>query len=660
MKLSRVELSNWGVYQGRHDIELDVPDSSPMVIIYGENATGKTTFANAIRWAFYGGDVERGGFDPAPYLSIYKDRGYSQLEFSVSLLIYIGESSYEVKRRAQATRDGRTEHGFKISDEIAELVINNEPTPAAVVQTGIRRLLPSDLADFFLFDGEELQKIDRALSGRHQTSVVKDRISDLLGLPVLEDFLKIVNQEDDFILKRIRTDERTAKSNQKLQDELDQINAQIGVFLGEQSRLQEQHRTESQRLEKIRQSMTDSHDLRVTATRLTDVESDLKDQRSQLIESTEELCELHDLHWYLPVAEMLLKRGELQDESASKRSEFDRDRWDAESRLETLKRLSSNGICPSCGQECAGNNPGWELEIKTLEEKITNIPDSSAFVAFDRVLSTWCQEIFVGEETCIRESSRNADLRLSINRLEGDKRRLESTLRGKTALEIQSLVSEYDDTQALLAEIEEEIANTRQNLNKVEERRDEISKQIVNSSGVSPLHRARHDILEQLKTIVSSSVEEFRERIRRDVEECASDFYVEMETDPFVVGLSISKDYELRILSGNAQDPTIRSHGSAGQTLSSVYALIGALIKVSGNPCFWLVDTPVSRADTKRTPAIWRWLTNQGRQVIVLPHSGELTSKEANQLFGNRLGRELEIVRTDSDLSSTIRQYHRI
>jgi hypothetical protein len=75
-----------------------------------------------------------------------------------------------------------------------------------------------------------------------------------------------------------------------------------------------------------------------------------------------------------------------------------------------------------------------------------------------------------------------------------------------------------------------------------------------------------------------------------------------------------------------------------------VYAFIGALIDVSGNDGAWLIDTVGSRLDRDKMRAVWEWLSTRNRQVVAMPHSGELTKDDATRLVGSRISRRYEIV----------------
>jgi hypothetical protein len=217
------------------------------------------------------------------------------------------------------------------------------------------------------------------------------------------------------------------------------------------------------------------------------------------------------------------------------------------------------------------------------------------------------------------------------------------------------IAEDYDLVHRKLDEAAKSLGRIGPALNDLRKERDRTAQKMVQSPGVSPESQKRHLVLDQIIDVLDATVERFRDDVRIRVEAEASKNYLAMETRKTITGLRVTENYEVQIVSTSGD----RLDGSKGQKLTYIYALIGACISVSGNQSFWMVDTPAGRIDALRNQKLWEWIAMQDRQVIILPHSKELTPEEAHEFIGTRIGRELELVETNTDLHHEIRPYRK-
>jgi hypothetical protein len=170
----------------------------------------------------------------------------------------------------------------------------------------------------------------------------------------------------------------------------------------------------------------------------------------------------------------------------------------------------------------------------------------------------------------------------------------------------------------------------------------ERRKALVRLGGIPESQENLSKALQQIQDIIGKVRESFRDKVREEVALVASGHYVTMMENEDLIGIDITPDFRVRPLNKSFGEP--KPFSSYGQSLVAVYAFIGALIDVSGNDGAWLIDTVGSRLDKDKMRAVWEWLSTRNRQVIAMPHSGELTKDDAMVFVGSRVSRRYEIV----------------
>ena len=91
--------------------------------------------------------------------------------------------------------------------------------------------------------------------------------------------------------------------------------------------------------------------------------------------------------------------------------------------------------------------------------------------------------------------------------------------------------------------------------------------------------------------------------------------------------LEINDEFEIR-LKDKYGEPIIVESQSSGQKQILAICIFWALSELSNSKISLIIDTPLSRIDANNRARIIQNYYNNGGQVIILPHSGEMGVKE--------------------------------
>lgn len=189
MKINKIVLYNFNSYEGLNEFDFTSEDSKKnIVLIGGKNGAGKTSLFTAIKIALYGplafGYV---GVNPK-YItkikdcinskSFQKDVVESRVQISVSLMVEREVKEYEITREWDYTKQKLEENFYVKTDN--RLLDEQE---LSYFQNYLQGMIPPDLFEFFLFDGEEVGSI---FATSTYNSYVKNAVYTLCGLDIFE------------------------------------------------------------------------------------------------------------------------------------------------------------------------------------------------------------------------------------------------------------------------------------------------------------------------------------------------------------------------------------------------------------------------------------------------------------------------------------------
>jgi len=187
MQIQKLTLCNVGTFRGTNSFDLSTSPSKPVVLIGGRNGAGKTTLLESIQWSLYGRLVNtprrekanRGSY--SKYLENLIHRGKSDSEDSyveIKLLLRQSQGDVEVLLRR------KIKHGLKCSDELTVLIDSEYlPLPEEQWPIMIDAILPSNLSQLYLFDGEQIESL---ADPEKSSDFLQTGIHALLGVDLID------------------------------------------------------------------------------------------------------------------------------------------------------------------------------------------------------------------------------------------------------------------------------------------------------------------------------------------------------------------------------------------------------------------------------------------------------------------------------------------
>ncbi len=189
MKINKVKLHNFSSYEGNNEFDFEITDAGKnIVLIGGKNGAGKTSLFTAIKVALYGPLAYGYVGVNSHYISKIKDlinsKAFqqevveSEVQLTLQLKIERDIRNYVITRKWDYTNQKLTEEYTVARD--GKLQNDQE---LSYFENYLRSIIPPDLFEFFLFDGEEVGNI---FSTSAYNTYVRNAVFTMCGMDVFE------------------------------------------------------------------------------------------------------------------------------------------------------------------------------------------------------------------------------------------------------------------------------------------------------------------------------------------------------------------------------------------------------------------------------------------------------------------------------------------
>lgn len=648
MHLKELRLKNWMIFGGEQAINF-ADGSSNITVIYGENMHGKTTLLNSIRWAMYEKAINRQGRQIASHDLINKEASKSgETEVGVDLLFVVDDVEYEIGRSI--------DFGSQNTGVQKYLKVDGRVIDGGKIEATIERLLPEQISQFMLFDGELLNQFESLVvaGDTAQANGIKNAIEDTLGIPVLrkaESAIEKVMKE----LTRSRNEEMKKDNEAKLLagklSELEGLHENAVAQRDKAKQLLGQYKSESSDL---RGKLDEAADALKLIERKKVCEELLARQKASIEGWQSELRQIAKDLWVIPLRETVAPIiEELKKELGDLNSVRD---LAASKSLDAIKLRRSLEMenCQTCGSAMSDDQlEKIKSELARLEDELVQNIDTDDLIW---QATTKLKKLSFSE----RLPDRRAEYTTVKKRLDKDRREvlqaendifdLSQQLKGVDEQTSQLDRNKYDSIIGEIAVVEDninrfadEIAGCDVRIKQIR-KSPEFARVSSTSDVVSQAERAS-----QLKEVFERAIGLYRDEMRHKVEERASETFRHLTTEKTFDKLEINESYGLTLL----VDGQVVNR-SAGAEQIVAMSLIESLNYNGRRKGPMVMDTPVGRLDRKHRANILHHLPTVVTQLAIFAHSGEL-AEDDNMLDPNLVGQRYRIERRSTFHSDLIR-----
>lgn len=189
MKINKVKLYNFSSYEGNNEFNFEITDKNKnIILIGGKNGAGKTSLFTAIKVALYGplayGYVGANSHYTSKIKDLINSKAFQQeiveaeVQITLELKIEREIKNYIITRKWNYTAQKLTEEYFIEKDGV-----KLDEQELSYFENYLQSIIPPDLFEFFLFDGEEVGNI---FSTSAYNTYVRNAVFTLCGMDVFE------------------------------------------------------------------------------------------------------------------------------------------------------------------------------------------------------------------------------------------------------------------------------------------------------------------------------------------------------------------------------------------------------------------------------------------------------------------------------------------
>jgi DNA sulfur modification protein DndD len=647
MILHSLKLTNFRQFRGTHQLSFaaSTGDGEPNVtVVFGENGRGKTGIFRALVFALYNERrLSQDGDVPAEELQLVNTAaldasGGKPVRTSVEVDFSHKGSRYLLRRALVGMRDGD-----RVLEELDEVYCQQRaPDGNATIidpadtQRVVAAVLDPRVKEYFLFDGERIERLTRA--SLEQRQEVRRGIRDLLSVDALDTAIAAASK-----LARALDAEVASKAS----SELSRLFKRLGdnedgqaTARGEVEQLTDEIRRANAEKTKVDRELDAIKEIRHIIDQRKLKESELGTLQQQAANALASMRSCSARAGSLLVAP-LVQRAFAHIDQQKQRGEIP-----SEIRRDLIERLLSEHRC-ICGRELR-DGTGPHAAIREWQARTGEVSLQDAALNLWRYLSEVHQRL--GDDAAQIEN-RLVEYGLLRNRvaiLQGEVDDLSRQISGSERQDALHLEDHRTRIEGKLRELEARSLYVQQQLAELDSEHEQLQARLTEEkrkAGRTDELARRAFLVRETRDALQAVHKGFTQEVRVEVADLATSLLgrlLDAESRTNLRTVVVNDDYSLQVLDRWGQP--FLANISAGQRQVLSIAFIAALARAAGRggklemPLF--MDTPFGRLSTEHRRNLIAAIPDLAAQWVLLATDTEFRRQEAQWLrAGGRWGR---------------------
>lgn len=446
MKIKSIKLHNFMRYKGDNELIFSTDGEKNVTVVLGDNTFGKTTLAQAFRWALYE-NLNDTSYTKKKDIVLLNNEVAAEMQGSLVRDVYVEivveNEDKEVKfvRKASFNKKNGNPNDISVKqigstqltmqmkkDGAWGDVINNSGSnidskkyKAGCVQEAIDNMLPPNLSNYFFFDGERWNDL------KSKTSDIKNSVDTILGVSGLVEMMNHLKDNRINVIKKFREKLKgTSGEYERLQREIRELEESISKYEEEIKNRQEAMKATERIIESTQKTLNDNRKVEDDQKELKDLERDIEkyekfkaDYYADIVKELSNSAKFFTAT-LLPEFEELLERVDLEGKDIPGVT------------VDTLEYLLEIGEC-LCGTKLTKDSEAYEAMMK-LKKQVPPEMLGGAAGNLKTILEAWLSETAELRETVLQKAENFDAAQGIVDERTEEKERLEKTIDRKTNL----------------------------------------------------------------------------------------------------------------------------------------------------------------------------------------------------------------------------------